>query len=514
MSDVSEQIFGSGSSGAGGSGTPLQPVGKPKVSAVSIVVAILVGLAAIAGVVVVVRLGMLPTRALIGLIVGEVILTGLAIGLLLSSSPSRHPVRFWLSAVLALALIVGNAIGVKIGMDGVRFVEDIQAPTSDTVLFDVVVLKQGPTDVGQLTGSTMGEVASDPLAKAVHDKIATMVQVQYADQTTWDAAVDALVDGTVPSIVLRDGFLQILAGARSDNESLAQKYDKLTVLTSFEVDSSLAVSPTPIVTPTPSATPTPTAATNAYVVYISGIDTDGSISNRSRSDVNMLMVVNPDTGKVLLVNTPRDYYVQLRGRSGLPDKLTHAGTYGIDVSVGTLEDLYGIPIQYYLRVNFSSLVTVVDALGGVEVTSAYDFTYGGYTFTTGTNHLDGKAALAFSRDRHDFAGGDRVRGENQQRVITGIIKKLTDPAVLSNYPAVLAAVQSSIQTSMPPDVIAAQVRQQLTTGRAWQVTSISVDGTSALDYTYSYPGQRLYVMVPDQATVDAAKDQINATLHG
>ena len=480
---------------------------RRKPSIVSVVISVLLVGCVVAGVAVVGRTGALPTGWYTMLVVADVVVTAVAVVLLFLSGPGRHRVRFWLATVLSVVLAVGNLGMVKFGYDYLHTIEIIQPPKSDTILYDIVVLDDGPDDVAELSGSIMGEVDNDPLAMVVHGQVLQRVQVTFQPSSTWTGMVDSLTDQDVSSMVIQDGFMQVLSDADPDT------YDMLKIIDSFEVDTSLAQTPTPSATPTPtpSATPEPQ---NSYVLYISGIDTDGNIANRSRSDVNILMVVNPTTGRVLLVNTPRDYYVQLRGTTGLRDKLTHAGVYGIDVSVGTLEDLYGITINYYLRINFTSLVNVIDALGGVDVNSVYAFSSRGYTFVEGMNHMDGPAALAFSRARYNFAAGDRVRGQNQERVIEAIIQKISQPAVLMNYNQILSSVQNSIQTSMSQDEISAQVKQQLETGRKWDVTSTSVDGAGSLDYTYTYPGQRLYVMVPDQSTVDQAKAMIQSTLNG
>ena len=475
-------------------------------SIVSVVISVLVVACVVTGVAIVGHTGFLPGSWFAMLVVADVVLAGVAVVLLFLSGPSKHRVRFWLATVLSVVLVAANLGMAKAGYDAEHTLTTIQ-PKPETILYDIVVLSDGPDDVKQLSGSIMGEVANDSLSLAVHGQVMDRVKVTFQPSPTWTGMVDLLTNKDVLSMVIQDGFMQVLTDADPDT------YAQLKIIDSFEVEVSLAQKPSASATPTPS----PSASTqpqNSYVLYISGIDTTGSIANRSRSDVNILVVVNPTTGRVLLVNTPRDFYVQLRGTTGLRDKLTHSGVYGIDVSVGTMEDLYDITISYYLRINFTSLVTVIDALGGVDVNSAYAFSYGGYSFNVGMNHLNGAAALAFSRDRYDFAGGDRVRGQNQQRVIEGVINKISQPSVLMNYTQILGAIQNCIQTSMSEDEIAAQVRQQLETGTQWDVTSISVDGAGAMDYTYTYPGQRLYVMVPDESTVNLAKDMIQSTLNG
>ena len=241
-----------------------------------------------------------------------------------------------------------------------------------------------------------------------------------------------------------------------------------------------------------------------FAVYISGIDTYGGIATVSRSDVNMLAVVNPVQHKMLLVNTPRDYYVQLHGTKGTRDKLTHAGIYGIDMSRQTLEDLYGIPIGYYIRINFSSLVNIVDTIGGVDVYSERAFK----SFRQGHNHLDGKRALEFARERYSFAEGDRQRGRNQQLVIEAIVSKLTQPSVAVKYQSILRSLKGALQTDMSEATLVRLANAQLNDMRGWYVESISVDGTSKMAPTYSMGSLPLYVMEPDPATVTAAKRQI------
>jgi polyisoprenyl-teichoic acid--peptidoglycan teichoic acid transferase len=258
--------------------------------------------------------------------------------------------------------------------------------------------------------------------------------------------------------------------------------------------------------------PTQADTTKPFVMYISGIDTYGAIGTVARSDVNILAVVNPQTHKILLVNTPRDYYVQLHGTTGPRDKLTHAGIYGIDMSVQTLEDLYGINIDYYMRVNFATLTSVVDTLGGVNVYSDYDFAADGHHFSIGYNQLDGKAALAFSRARKQFEDGDRTRGHNQQRVIEAILRKLSTPETLVNYQKIMAALSGTFQTNASGTTISAVMNKQLDDMEAWRVESADVTGAGKTDITYSMGSLPLYVMEPDQVSVGAAKRKITEYL--
>lgn len=240
-------------------------------------------------------------------------------------------------------------------------------------------------------------------------------------------------------------------------------------------------------------------------IYISGSDTRSStLAGRSNSDVNIIASINPSEKKILLLTTPRDYYVPLSISGGVPDKLTHAGIYGVQVSMDTLSMLYEIPIDYYFRMNFVGFVDIIDALGGVDVYSEYDFDAGGYHFQKGINTLNGTQALAFSRERYSFASGDRQRGKNQMAVINGVIQKASSPAILTKYFSILQEVQDCVETNIPYDLMAELVRIQLSNPGSWEVTSYSVDGTgdSQIPYSMSIP---VYVMNPDYETVDHAK---------
>lgn len=260
---------------------------------------------------------------------------------------------------------------------------------------------------------------------------------------------------------------------------------------------------------------------DVFTIYIAGIDTYGTISSVSRSDVNMLATVNPKTHQVLLTSVPRDYYVQLHGTTGYKDKLTHAGIYGVDMSVKTLEDLLGIEINYYVRVNFTSVVKLVDALKGIDVYSEYDFnsnagntSYSGFHYYKGYNHLNGEQALAFARTRKAFLAGDRVRGQNQQAVIEALIRKICTPAIITSYTSILDSLEGSFETNLSMDDITKLAKHQIDKMPSWSVTSNSLDGSDASEYTYSYSGQKLYVMMPNGDSIAKAKDLLSKIYAG
>ena len=254
-----------------------------------------------------------------------------------------------------------------------------------------------------------------------------------------------------------------------------------------------------------------------FTVFISGIDTEGSISTTSRSDVNMLVTVNPITHQILMTSIPRDYYVQLPGISGeYYDKLTHAGLYGADCSMNTLSQLFGIDIDYYAKVNFTTLRDMVNALGGVDLDSRYEFTtISGEYFVEGMNYdVDGSSALAFARERYNLPNGDNDRVINQQIVLKAIINKCMSPAILTGYMGIMDSLSDSFETSLSQQQISSLVRMQLDQGSGWEILSSRVVGTGDENTCYSSGDNLLYVMVPDYSSVETVAGFINRMKSG
>ncbi len=258
-----------------------------------------------------------------------------------------------------------------------------------------------------------------------------------------------------------------------------------------------------------------------FILYLSGIDTrkTDKMPSRSLSDVNMLIVVNPNTRKILMIHVPRDYYVQLHGKMGLKDKLTHAGINGgVPLSIATMEDIFGVEVDYYARVNFNAVIKLVDAVGGLTINSDVNYSFRCWTdkscvIKPGDNKVNGRCALAFARERYAYSTGDRHRGENQQQVIRLIIDKLSSSkSLLANYDKLLSALSKSFETDLSTNNITSLIQFQLNDMRGWEFESANVTGSDAMNYTYSFPKQKLYVMIPDQATVNAAKEKIAEVL--
>ena len=397
----------------------------------------------------------------------------------------------------------------------------------EVVEMSVVVLKDDKAQtVTDISGYKVGYYDQDAASEDMKTELSANLtsDVDFTGYANPIFLADSLLKSDEEAIILNATYIDII----SEIEGYEDFADKVRVLDTLHVETEAKYDASDAV---PTATNSDAKAENTeevtteepfklssgsdcFTVYISGIDTYGSVNTRSRSDVNILAVVNTTTGKIQLINTPRDYYVPLPISNGSRDKLTHAGIYGIEVSEGTIGDLYGIQIDYYLRMNFTSFIKIIDELGGIDVNSDYDFTtkVGHYHINKGINHLDGNQALGFARERYSFNIGDVQRGKNQMEVIKGVIQKLSSKEMLTNFDSILAAISDSFQTDMPTDTMYSIVRYQLENNLTWSVDSYTVTGYDASNTTFSMPGFYAYVMVPNEDTVNEAKQLIADTL--
>ena len=379
--------------------------------------------------------------------------------------------------------------------------------TGSTIKVDNIVIAVLQDDPAQSLGdasdytfgiqSTIDRVNVDKTISQINENLGKDITTQNYDGLS--SQVNALYNGEVGAIIFNEAFSgNILEEHPTFNEDV-RILDNVKIETKVEASTSEKE-----VTQEP------------FTVFITGIDTYGVISTSSRSDVNILATVNPETKQILLTSTPRDYYVEFPGvTNGQKDKLTHAGIYGVDCSMQTLEQLYGISIDYYAKVNFTSVIKIVDILGNINVYSEYDFTsIDGHHYNQGYNELDGEAALAFARERKAFTDGDNQRGKNQQAVIVAMLNKAMSPAILANYAGLLGSLTDNFETNMSMDDITELIKMQLNDGAEWEIISQNVVGSNGEDYCYSDPSRPLYVMIPDQTSVDAAKVQIQQVLNG
>ena len=365
----------------------------------------------------------------------------------------------------------------------------------------VVVLKESDvhnvTQLDSVTGPT--DTDNENIQKLIADiKTSQSKELTVEQSTSYLAAYTSLVSGEAKAIVLNSVFENIIESEYPDYASKIRKiYTK-------NITKEVAA---------------PKVSKNkSFNVYVSGIDTYGPISSVSRSDVNILMTVNQDSKKILLTTTPRDSYVPIAdGGNNQKDKLTHAGIYGVDSSIHTLENLYGVDINYYVRLNFTSFLKLIDLLGGVDVYNDQEFTAhtNGKHYSIGNVHLDSEQALGFVRERYSLADGDRDRGRNQQKVIVAIIQKLTSTEALKNYSDILQGLQDSLQTNMPIETMMDLINAQLESGGSYKVNSQDLKGTGQMGLpSYAMPGSNLYMMEIDDSSLATAKSAIQDVMEG
>ena len=365
----------------------------------------------------------------------------------------------------------------------------------------VVVLKDSEvhnvTQLDSVTGPT--DTDNENIQKLIADiKTSQSKELTVEQSTSYLAAYRSLVSGEAKAIVLNSVFENIIESEYPDYASKIRKiYTK-------NITKEVAA---------------PKVSKNkSFNVYVSGIDTYGPISSVSRSDVNILMTVNQDSKKILLTTTPRDSYVPIAdGGNNQKDKLTHAGIYGVDSSIHTLENLYGVDINYYVRLNFTSFLKLIDLLGGVDVYNDQEFTsrHGKFHFPVGNVHLDSEQALGFVRERYSLADGDRDRGRNQQKVIVAIIQKLTSTEALKNYSDIIQGLQDSLQTNMPIETMIDLINTQLESGGSYKVNSQDLKGTGRMGLpSYAMPDSNLYMMEIDDSSLATAKSAIQDVMEG
>ncbi|MCY7062563.1 LCP family protein [Streptococcus oralis] len=365
----------------------------------------------------------------------------------------------------------------------------------------VVVLKDSDinnvTQLDTVTGPT--ETDSDNIQKLLADiKTSQSKDLTVENATSYLAAYKSLLSGEAKAIVLNSVFENIIEAEYPDYASKIKKIYTKNLIKEVAA---------------------PKVSKNkAFNIYVSGIDTYGPISSVSRSDVNILMTVNRDTKKILLTTTPRDSYVPIAdGGNNQKDKLTHAGIYGVDSSIHTLENLYGVDINYYVRLNFTSFLKLIDLLGGIDIYNDQEFTAhtNGKYYPVGNVHLDSEQALGFVRERYSLADGDRDRGRNQQKVIVAVIQKLTSTEALKNYDNIIKGLQDSLQTNMPLETMMDLVNTQLESGGNYKVNSQDLKGTGRMDLpSYAMPDSNLYMMEIDDNSLAAAKAAINDVMEG
>ncbi|QIK56972.1 LCP family protein [Erysipelothrix sp. HDW6A] len=445
-------------------------------------------------------LNLLPSKYLMIVVIGLAVVLGIFAVLLFKTKGKVRGASKVVSLLVSLALLFTT----RYVMQGGDLLSKLTGANKDTHVISMVVKADSPyekfNDIKDLSFGANTTMDSEGITSAKEliqeKKNATPTVVDYSSYGTLGTD---LLEGKIEVILLSEAHRGLM------NEFNPGFDEQTKVIDYVSYDEEVAIDK-----------PEVNVLEDTFSVFITGIDTYGPVSTVSRSDVNMIMTVNPKTHQILLTSIPRDYHVKL-GTKGAMDKLTHAGIYGVGESVKTLENLFGINIDYYLKVNFTSVQDIVNALGGVDVYSKYTFTslHGNYNFTKGMNHINGSQALGFVRERYSLPGGDNDRVTNQQELIKGILNKAMSPAILTNYSSILKSVGNSMQMSIPQEDFTKLIRNQLDSNDSWEILQYQVYGTGASSgSTYSMPGHNVYVMNPNKESVDKGSRLINVMESG
>lgn len=377
--------------------------------------------------------------------------------------------------------------------------------TVEISTYNVVAIKnRGFNKIEDLKDKDVGYLSNDEHKDEVLKKVSEKVKVNQKDYEDFYNIYADLVNGKIDAMVIDTVYLDILSDEFDsifdckDNCSFANDY---VVLYKFEIKTEKVVSTDRIKELKP------------FSIFISGSDARSDvIYNKSRSDVNMILTINPNTNTILMTTIPRDYYVQVHGQTGLKDKLTHAGIYGVDISRQTVEDLFDIDIAYSIKVGFPSVVKLVDLVDGVDIESDIEFNSyhkKGWVVKKGMNHMDGEKALAYARERYAYRSGDRHRVLNQQQVLEAVMKKvMTNRSLLLKYNQLLNSLSELYRTDMPKDVVTLLVKKQLENMTSWKFESQTVSGSDASLPTHTAPKSKRYVMIPYDKDVKRAHDKI------
>ncbi|HEL2164274.1 TPA: LCP family protein [Streptococcus suis] len=426
------------------------------------------------------------------LLIGVAVLTGLLMW--------RKKARIFTALLLIFSLVI-TSVGIYGMQEVVKFSTRLNSNStfSEYEMSILVPANSEITDVRQVTNVLApAEYDQDNITALLND-ISKMepTQLTTSPTTSYLTAYQAMLNGESQAMIFNGVFTNILENEDPDFSSKVRK------IYSFKVTQTVD-------------TAIKQVSGDSFNIYISGIDTYGPISSVSRSDVNIIMTINRATHKILLTTTPRDSYVAIAdGGQNQYDKLTHAGIYGVNASVHTLENLYGIDISNYIRLNFTSFLQLIDVVGGIDVENTQEFTSGEHTFPVGTVHLDAEQALIFVRERYSLANGDNDRGKNQEKVIAALIKKLSSPENLRNYQAILNSLEGSIQTDLSIETIIGLVNTQLEAGTQFTVESQALVGNGRTDLpSYAMPDSQLYMLEINQESLEQTKAVIQSVLDG
>lgn len=473
---------------------------------------------------VILRLDMLPAKFLIPLVALYVValLATAALIFLPLKAPKKGTGKKIAACVLAVVVIALCVFAFTVAQqvqDTMQTITEPEQPEGPTR--QIYVLIEDPAQTIEDAADYRFGIVENYDVSSTQGAIASLEEkfgkpLQLVSFTTVYELVDGLYGGECDAIILNMGYVSIL----EDSEGYEGFSDVTRILWDAPVMDLSEPEPTQEATE-PDTQPTesvevPTNVTNTpFIMYLSGSDARNKRLIIGNSDVNILVIVNPVSKQVLLLNTPRDYYIPNPAGDGALDKLTHCGVYGIDCSIQALSDLYGVEVDYYSQINFTGFETLVDAVGGVTVESPVTFTSRGVTIYKGENYLNGEEALVFARERYQMPGGDNGRGQNQMRLMKAIITKATTgTTIITNYSQILNSLEGMFVTSMEMSDISQLVKMQLNDMAQWNIQSYAVTGQNGSEITYSIPGARASVMYQDEGRVAYGSQLIQRVLNG
>lgn len=412
----------------------------------------------------------------------------------------RKIVAFFLSIIL----MGGYAYGISNLQSTSKFFNEITDAGIQTKDYYLVVKKDSPyKKIADVKGKKCGTYFStDPNYSLAKGELNKNVSLEYKIVKSFSKLDNGLIDGKYETIFVSAAQYKTMC----DRVKSFKEITKIIFTVKIDVSQK-------------NLSKKVNVTKDSFNIYISGLDTSGGIKEVSRSDVNMILTVNPRTHVILLTSIPRDYQIKLPSYNWASDKLTHTGIYGISETLGAAEKLTGVDMNYYIKVNYSTVKKLVNAIGGIDVISDYDFTTHGmadqFTFKKGKNHLDGRKALAFARERKAFKDGDVQRNRDQAKVMEAIIKKATSSTtILTQYSNILKKCQPYMRINMEQNEIKALVKHQLNDGGGWKVFKQNMKGTGAYETCYSTGDYQLYVMKPDKKIVESTVANIIKVMDG
>lgn len=424
----------------------------------------------------------------------------------LASLLNKKRLKKWVKVIISIPSLIISIVFIIFSLylfGTLDFLDDILDVGIRSDSYSVYVLDSSHYEnIDDLNDKIIGVSSfSEEATKKAVDKVSKKIEYNVAKYDNIVDSIDDVITNDIDAVLALDSNIDIL---KEENED----YSKLKPIYTFNVTTKVDTLDTNI-----------DVSKNNFVVYLSGIDVSGKVASKSRSDVNIIVAINPNKKKILMLNTPRDYYVKLASKKAM-DKLTHAGVYGIEESVATLEDLYDIDINYYARVNFTSFMKIVESLKGIEVDVPVSFCEQTSSRTSnkkiclkkGLQKLNGEQALALARTRHTLSGGDRSRIENQLLILKAIIDKAMSPSIIVTYNDLLNSLSDSVITNISQKDLTKLIKKQISSNAKWTIDTFTVEGKDSYKTTYSTGNAKAYVMEPDEESVLEAKKLLDEIL--